>query len=274
MARSFPKECSHGSPGQIEVARHAFLVRIGYDAGVMDTTLSDPFDDLQLRLGYVFSGRDLLARALRHGSAAAAGDAGSYQRLEFLGDAVLGHAVAQLLYTTFPDRAEGGLTRMKAQLTRSETLAAKALDLGLDQVVELGPSEEKTGGRRRRTLMEDVFEAVVGAMALDGGWETVQAFVERVFAADLGRLDDQSLLRADPKTALQEAAQGRRLPLPEYREVEHVGPDHRRYWIFEVVWNGEPLARGEGSTKREAQQGAALRALEILGLVPRAGGTE
>ncbi|NOZ79461.1 MAG: ribonuclease III [Acidobacteria bacterium] len=240
----------------------------------MGTVPPDPLGELESRLGYVFFDRALLARALRHGSAASASDAGSYQRLEFLGDAVLGHAVAHLVYRAFPDRAEGGLTRMKAQLTRSATLAAKALELGLDAVVELGPSEEKAGGRRRRTLMEDVFEAVVGAMALDGGWEAAQGFVERMFGADLAHMDDRSLVRADPKTALQEAAQGRGLPLPEYREVEHQGPDHRRHWVFEVVWNGAPLARGEGSSKREAQQEAALRALDILGLVPGAGGTE
>lgn len=241
---------------------------IGYDAGVMMSP--DPLQELQARLGYRFSSRELLARALRHGSASTASDAGSYQRLEFLGDAVLGHAVAEMLYTSFPDHPEGRLTRMKAQLTRSRTLAAKALELGLDTLVEVGPSEEKAGGRRRRTLMEDVFEAVLGAIALDGGWEAARAFVGRVFSGDLPRLDDRLLMLADPKTALQEAAQARHLPLPEYREIEHRGPDHRRSWVFEVLWNGTPLARGEGSSKREAQEAAAQRGLDILGLVPPA----
>jgi ribonuclease III, bacterial len=229
---------------------------------------------LQQRLGYVFAEPDLLARALRHGSAAAATGEGSYQRLEFLGDAVLGHAVADLLFRTYPGRDEGDLTRMKAQLIRSESLAAKAEALGLGEAVELGRGEELTGGRRRRALLEDVFEAVVGALALDGGWEVARELVERIFAPDLEALDERALALADPKTTLQEAAQARRLPLPEYREVGAQGPDHSPRWVFDVVWDGEPLARGEGRTKREAQQEAARRALYRLGLVPGAEGAE
>ncbi len=237
---------------------------------MMMTAPPDRLDALETRLGYRFSDRELLARALRHGSASSAWTEGSYQRLEFLGDAVLNHAVAELLYATFPDHDEGRLSRIKAQLTRSKTLASKALEFGLDTVVELGASEEKSGGRRRRTLMEDVFEAIVGAMALDGGWAAARAFVRRVFAEDLESLDERQLVLADPKTALQEAAQARRLPLPDYREIEHFGPDHQRRWVFELVWNGLPLTRGEGKTKREAQEDAARKGLTALGLVPPA----
>jgi len=238
-----------------------------YDGAVKEKRARDPLEGLQERLGYFFSDRELLARALRHGSAASAVGGGSYQRLEFLGDAVIGHAVSLLLFTKFPAKDEGELTRMKSQLIRSATLARKGAALGLEEAIELGAGEEKIGGRHRAALLEDVFEALVGAMALDAGWERVREFVESQFIGELDGLDERSLLIADPKTALQEAAQARRLPLPEYRQVSAAGPDHHPRWVFEVIWDGEKLARGEGGSKREAQRDAALRGLQRLGLV-------
>lgn len=180
---------------------------------------------------------------------------------------MLGASLAQLLYRRFPEGDQGALTRMKAQLARSGTLARKALEAGLGDLIELGQGEEATGGRRRRALLEDVFEALVGAIFLDGGWAPADGFVVRTFTHELDALDERTLRLADPKTALQEEAQARQLPLPEYREVGAGGPDHKPVWAFEVVWRGEPLARGEGSSKREAQQEAARRALLRLGLV-------
>ena len=222
---------------------------------------------LEERLGHRFADRELLARALRHGSAASSWSEGSYQRLEFLGDAVLGHAVARLVYERFPGADEGMLTRTKAYLIRSETLSAVAVELGLDAAVELGASEESGGGRYRAALLEDVFEAVVGALELDGGWDAARRFVESVFAPRLEDLDEETLRLADPKSALQEAAQARRLPLPGYRLVrEATGPDHAPLWIYEVIWDGEVIARGEGPNKRAAQSQAARRALYRLGL--------
>jgi ribonuclease-3 len=134
--------------------------------------------------------------------------------------------------------------------------------------VDLGRSEEASRGRERYALLEDVFEAAVGALFLDGGWDAAFDFVARQFEDDLDELDERTLTLANPKTALQEAAQGRGLPVPEYREVGATGPSHRRMWAFEVWWNGEEIARGEGRSKREAQQQAARRALIRLGLVP------
>jgi ribonuclease-3 len=227
----------------------------------------DPLADLQLQLEHEFSDPGLLREALRHSSAEAAADRGSYERLEFLGDAVLGHAIALLLFRRHPDADQGGLTRMKAQLIRSTTLARKARELGLGQLVELGRGEETLGGRERPALLEDVFEAVVGALALDAGWDRANAFAEKVFATEVERLDERTLALANPKTVLQEVAQSRGLPLPEYRQVAEGGPEHRPTWAFEVVWDGRVLARGEGRTKRTAQQEAARRALLRLGLV-------
>jgi ribonuclease-3 len=229
--------------------------------------MPDPLDAVEEILGYRFHDRELLGQALRHGSAVAAVEEGSYQRLEFLGDAVLGHALALLMYERYPEFDQGGLTRMRAHVASSTSLSQKAALLGLDQFVELGPSEESTRGRERYALLEDVLEAVIGALALDGGWERALEFVAEQFGEDLEDLDERTLTLANPKTALQEAAQAAGLPVPQYREAGVIGPDHQRLWVFEVLWDGEDVARGEGRTKREAQQQAARRALIRLGLV-------
>lgn len=224
--------------------------------------------ELECRLEYTFEDRILLEQALRHGSSAEASARGCYQRLEFLGDAVLGHAMAQMLYDLEPDGDQGDLTRMRAYLTRSSTLAEKAHELELDRWIELGIGEEAAGGRNRQSLLEDIFEAIVGAMAIDGGWPVAYGFIEKVFAEDVESLDARTLVLGDPKTALQEAAQAKGLPLPQYRQIATQGPDHKPVWVFEVIWDGAELARGEGTSKRAAQKNAARRALVRLGLVP------
>jgi ribonuclease-3 len=229
----------------------------------------DLLTELEELLGHRFNDRELLARAVRHGSAVSSVAEGSYQRLEFLGDAVLNHAVAEMLFFEFPDHDQGDLTRKRAHLTQADALATKAALLGLDRFIELGPSEEASRGWERYALLEDVFEAVIGALALDAGWERAYDFVCEQFDEDLDDLDERTLTLANPKTALQEAAQARGLPLPEYRDAGVRGPDHERKWAFHVIWDGEELARGEGRSKREAQQRAARRALVRLGLVPQ-----
>lgn len=231
-------------------------------------TVEDPLAELEELLGHRFSDRELLRQAVRHGSAAAAVTEGSYQRLEFLGDAVLGHAFADLLFRQFPDADQGDLTRMRSHLAQSIALGKKAALLGLDRFIELGPSEAAARGWERNALLEDVFEAVVGALALDGGWEPARRFIEATFGDEVDELDERTLALANPKTTLQEAAQRGGLPLPEYVEVGTTGPDHDRRWVFDLLWNGETIARGEGRSKRGAQQRAARRALIRLGLVP------
>ncbi len=233
-------------------------------AGARDEAIAE----LEAAIGYEFRDRDLLSRALRHGSAFAAQEAGSYQRLEFLGDAVLGYAVAQLLFAAFPNDDQGQLTRKRVHLVRSERLAERSALLGLEGWAEVGPSEETGGGRERAALLEDLFEALIGAISLDGGWPAAFDFVADQFAEELSLLDARTLTLADPKSSLQEEAQARGLPLPKYREVGASGPDHRRLWAYAVVWDGDEVARGEGVSKREAQQQAARRALVRLGLVP------
>ncbi len=226
----------------------------------------DGLEELEEKLGHGFRDRSLLQQALRHGSAVGSSNRDSYQRLEFLGDAVLDHVMAELLFRRFPDRDEGDLTKMKAYLVRSEKLASLAALLGLDGYVEMGWSEERAGGSRRTALLEDVLEAIIGALSLDGGWEAVRAFVEGLFEEEIRDLDDRTLKLADPKSALFEAAQARQLPQPEFRLVQEGGASGRS-WAFELIWDGKTVARGEGPTKRAAQAQASRRALIRLGLV-------
>jgi ribonuclease-3 len=153
-------------------------------------------------------------------------------------------------------------------LVRSERLAERAALLGLDGWVEVGLSVERGGGREASSLLEDVFEAVIGAIAVDGGWEEAQEFIDRQLGDEVENLDERTLALANPKSALQEAAQADGLPLPEYRLVFKGGSDHERMWAYAVTWNGAEIARGEGRSKRSAQQRAARRALVRLGLVP------
>jgi ribonuclease-3 len=229
---------------------------------------SDPFAELEGALGYQFKDREILARALRHGSAMASDLEGTYQRLEFLGDAVLGYAVALMLFERFPRDDQGDLTRKRVHLVRSERLAERAALLGLDGWVEVGVSLELSGGRAGASLLEDVFEAVIGAIAIDGGWAEARAFIERQLGEEVDALDERTLALANPKSSLQEAAQGEGLSLPEYKLIRKGGTDHHRLWSYVVIWDGEEVARGDGRSKRGAQQRAARRALVRLGLVP------
>jgi len=151
---------------------------------------------------------------------------------------------------------------------RSERLAERAALLGLDGWVEVGVSLELSGGRAGVSLLEDVFEAVIGAIAIDGGWTEARAFIERQLGEEADELDERTLALANPKSSLQEAAQAMGLALPEYRLVHKGGNDHRRMWSYAVIWDGEEVARADGRSKRGAQQRAARRALVRLGFVP------
>lgn len=228
----------------------------------------NPLADLEDALGYRFADLEVLKRALRHGSSMASDFAGSYQRLEFYGDAVLGHAVALMLFERFPRDDQGQLTRKRTHLVRSERLAERAALLGLDGWIEVGSSLARSGGREATNLLEDAFEAVIGAIAIDGGWDEARAFIERQLGEEADELDERTLALANPKSSLQEAAQAGGLPLPEYRLVHKGGTDHQRLWSYAVTWDGEEVARGDGRSKRSAQQRAARRAIVRLGLVP------
>jgi ribonuclease-3 len=215
--------------------------------------------ELEARVGYRFKDEALLDHALTHISALSGKSrVRSYQRLEFLGDHVLGLAVSEMLFRTFPTADEGDLSRRLADLVRRETCAdvARAIDLGA--VIKLGSSEANAGGRRRTAILADVCEAVVGAVFLDGGYSEAVALVERLWGE---RMKASRVPVRDPKTALQEWAQGRGLPTPLYREVERTGPEHNpRFRIAVELPNLEP-AEGSGASKRAAEQAAAAAML-------------
>jgi ribonuclease-3 len=207
------------------------------------------------RLGYTFGRGELLVRALTHKSfshEAKDDDVQHNETFEFLGDSVLGFVVGDLLFHRFPTLDEGALSKMKAFLVSANSLAAKSRDYGV--------GEEKSGGRKKDSLLANLFEALIAAVYLDGGIEPARQFIERTFADDLRSMSSEDLLFRDYKTALQELAQGKGLPLPDYHVVGEVGPDHEKRFIVEVKV-GRLTARGEGTSKKEAQQQAARHAL-------------
>ena len=219
---------------------------------------------LEDRIGYKFADKDLLERALTHISALSGGNrAASYQRLEFLGDHVLGLVISDMLYRAFPKANEGELSRRLADLVRKDTCAevARAMDLG--PALKLGNSESHAGGRRRTTILADVCEALVGAVFIDGGYkaadELIVLFWKERMLKPLGPL-------RDPKTMLQEWAQARGLPTPAYRELARTGPHHDPEFRVAVVLPDRPPAEGLGSSKRAAEQAAAAAMLTRVGV--------
>lgn len=218
---------------------------------------------LQERIGHQFTRRELLMRALTHKSyshEAKTEKVHDNETFEFLGDSVLGFVVGDILFHQFPTLDEGALSKMKAYLVSATSLAAKARRYGMGDVLFLGVGEEKSGGRKKDSLLANLFEAMIAAVYLDGGIDRARAMLERSFAEDLQAIDEQDLLFQDYKTALQELAQGRGLQLPDYHVTGEVGPDHDKTFIVEVKV-GSLTARGEGSSKKEAQQKAAKEAL-------------
>jgi ribonuclease-3 len=187
------------------------------------------------------------------------------ESMEFLGDAVLGFVIADLLFREFPDYDEGRKSKSKAALVSTTALARQAERLNLGEYLLLGRGEEKTGGRYKQALLADAYEALIAAVYLDGGIEDARAFLAREFATLIAELRTQGAVAGqDDKSALQELLQSERQTLPEYRLVGTYGPDHRKQFEVEVVASGEAIGRGAGPSKKEAEQAAARSALEKL----------
>ena len=220
---------------------------------------------LEQRIGYGFRDKALLERALTHISALSGGATrvNSYQRLEFLGDHVLGLVISDMLYRAFPRANEGELSRRLADLVRKETCAevARAMDLG--SALKLGNSESHAGGRLRLTILADACEALVGAVYSDGGYMAAEELVGRFWKERM--LKPLRPLR-DPKTMLQEWAQARGLPTPAYRELARTGPHHDPDVHVAVVLPDRPPAEGLGSSTRAAEQAAAAAMLTRVGV--------
>jgi len=229
--------------------------------------LRDEFESLQQAIAYRFRDRGLLEHAMTHTSRAnedASGGVHDNESLEFLGDAVLGFAVADMLFREFPDFDEGEKSKTKAALVSTTTLARQAERLNLGEHLLLGRGEEKTGGRRKLALLADGYEALIAAIYLDGGVEQVRAFIAREFAALIDDVHRHGVTAQDYKSALQEYLQSHDRPLPEYRLAGTTGPDHRKLFQVEVVVSGEPVAEAGGASKKEAEQEAARLALRKL----------
>lgn len=219
---------------------------------------------LEQLLGYHFIQKDLAFRALTHPSFKheQAGDE-DYQRLEFLGDAVLGMLLAEMLYSSFPDASEGVLSRLRAQLAGQDKLAAIARVSGLGQFIRLGRGEEQSIGREKDSILADVLESLIAAIYLDGGLDPARKMVRHFFKSTADSAGPVTGLN-DAKSELQELISSKRLPPPMYEIIDESGPPHARWYRFQVVVADKPIGEGEGRTKKAAQQAAATQALEYL----------
>lgn len=231
-----------------------------------------PLKKLQERIGYTFNHRRMLDRALTHRSFAherTGADALHNEALEFLGDAVLGFVISAWLIEKFPKLPEGKLSKMKAFLVSAANLIDHAETLDLGSFLRLNRGEEKTGGRRKRALLVDAFEALLGAVYLDGGVGEAEALIRRLFVDQVEQLDPEGLNITDYKSALQEKLQSANLPTPQYVVVETLGPDHHRVFRVELRVGNKPIATGEGPAIKMAHQEAARAALKKLAENPK-----
>ncbi len=187
----------------------------------------------------------------------------SNERLEFLGDAVLGICIAEMLVRSFPQETEGALSKRRAALVNQKQLAGIAERLEIGPALKLGKGEEKTGGRTKKSILCDAFEAIIGAIYLDQGMQAAQAYIEKVFASLLPESKHVETSR-DYKTRLQEHFQSNYKKSPRYTVVSETGPDHSKTFEVKIEFNGETIATGRGSSKREAEQEAAATAFKIL----------
>jgi ribonuclease-3 len=215
-------------------------------------------NDLQSRIGHTFTNPDLLRQALTHRSLGSMHN----QRLEFLGDAVLGMLIAEMLYNAFPNEAEGDLSRRLVSLVNGEQLADIARELELGALLNLSMSEEEQGGRANPSNLEDAVEALLGAVYLDGGVEAARGLIQRYWSA---RAVAMASPPKDAKTSLQEWAQGRGLPLPEYAVISADGPSHAPLFVIEARVQGLAPVRAEAGTKRMAERLAAQAMLQAIG---------
>ncbi len=215
---------------------------------------------LSKRLGYTFNNEQLLLQSLTHRSAKGEHN----ERLEFLGDSILGFVIAEQLFNQFPQESEGDLTRMRSSLVKGVTLAKIAIDFKLGEHLILGPGEKKSGGHRRESILEDAVEAIIGAIYLDSDMNTCKALILRWFENRLAKIKP-GINQKDPKTRLQEYLQGRKIPLPQYDVIDIKGQSHNQEFTVRCtteVTNEEIVTKG--TSRRKAEQAAADKVLEII----------
>lgn len=225
--------------------------------------LSSAIEDLEERIGYRFRDKSLLKQALTHSSFTneqRINRTRDYERLEFLGDAVLELVSSEYLYNNYPNVPEGELTKKRASLVCEPSLAFCARDIDLGRYIRLGKGEEATGGRKRDSIIADVMEAVIGAIYLDGGMQPAREHIMKFVLSDL----ENKELFYDSKSNLQEVAQGKLKKSISYELIEESGPEHDKTFVVEVYMEGECLGKGAGRTKKAAEQQAAYKALLLL----------
>jgi ribonuclease-3 len=229
-------------------------------------TRARKYKALETALGYRFKSEPLLERALTHASVRGGGKArrSDNERLEFLGDRVLGLAIAEVLGEAHPAASEGDLARGYNRLVRGQTCARVARDIGLGAYLILSESEAESGGRNKETILADAIEAILGAIFLEAGFDKARGVVRHLWQGHLAVVPQNA---ADAKSALQEWAQGQGLALPEYVEIARTGPDHAPLFTSEVRIAGMRPARGEGASKRAAEQAAASALLAREGVL-------
>jgi ribonuclease-3 len=222
-------------------------------------------DQLEVQLGYQFIDRSHLELALTHPSFfnEQVQMAGDYQRLEFLGDAILGMLLAEILYARFPEAEEGELSRSRAQLAGQGSLAGTARAMGLGDYIRLGKGELLTAGRDKDSILADIVESLIAAVYLDGGLDAARRLVVLLFD-DLLTISCDQVSARDPKSELQELLSARGMEPPEYRLAEESGPPHDRRFTYLVLINGSVAGEGSGRSKKIAQQSAAVQALDVL----------
>ena len=222
-----------------------------------------PLERLEEKIGYCYKKKELLQQALTHSSFAneqKINKSKDYERLEFLGDAVLELVSSEFLFHNNPDLSEGKLTRLRASMVCEPSLAFCARDLELHEYIRLGKGEEMTGGRHRDSIISDVMEAVIGSLYLDGGFQTAHDFIHRFILSDL----ENKILFYDAKTVLQEMIQETPQGSLNYRLIKEEGPDHDKSFMVEAYINGKPVSQGIGRTKKAAEQQAAYEAILML----------
>jgi ribonuclease-3 len=220
------------------------------------------------RLGYQFSDRVLLDRALTHKSAhsdgGASGEVLDNEQFEFLGDSILGFVASEFVFRRCPDSSEGTLSRLKAQRVSATHLHKVACELGLGQYLRLGKGEEQSGGRDKKAILANSVEAIIAAIFLDGGLEPSRRFVEEQILESANDEDLPQTVELDAKSALQEFAQSRKLPVPRYHIVHESGPEHAKTFTVEARVGKPYFARADGASKKAAGQSAAALLLEQL----------
>ena len=232
-----------------------------------DQLPSPSLHELENLLGYSFNNQALLVQALTHRSFVNENEGEHFRNnesREFLGDSVLGFLVSSRIFQCHPELTEGELSKIKAYLVSAANLVRLAETICLGNFIRLSRGEEKTGGRMKRAIVVDAYEAIIGALYMDGGVDAASDFVGRQVGEFLEGLDLKQLTYGDFKSALQEQLHDLGRPEPVYRVVNELGPDHRKTFVVQVVIHGEVVAESSGRTKKEAQQSAARLALESL----------